>query len=189
MPDQFSPESVAGLDGERVQRPEVRLGEPKQWTPTESRDDHGGKHDERRANPCRFRETAGGLADPGRQDQRREPQENRRQQDLDEPAEGELGQADLAEKAARNRQQRALLGRRMIVLEVAEAGIEIDAPAGCGLCAARRSAIVSVMAASFRLGHSRGVDRRQPNSARAGVRAMRAHGHPDEISARALPRA
>ena len=137
MPDRLAPERVAGLHRERVQRPEIRLGEPEQRAPAVDRDRRRGDHDDHRADLGRLVEAVRRLADPRRQDQRREAEQNRGREDLDRPGDGELGQADLAEQASGDREQRALLGRRVIALEIAET--RIDQRRGSGRCRRRSS--------------------------------------------------
>ena len=138
MSDQLTPEGVTGLHRERVQRPEIPLGQPKQRRPAEPGHDQSDEHDERRPDDAgRLGEPAGRFAEPGGQNERRRAQKDRRQQDLDDPTERELGDADLAEQTARDRKEGALLRRRVVVLEVAKTGIEdrrLGSLVGIGNC-------------------------------------------------------
>ena len=95
VPNGFPPKGVAGLDRERIQRPEVCFGEPKQRAPAEPGDHERRNNDERGADARGLGETAGGFAYPGCQDQWRGAQQHRRQQHLDKPAQQELRDADL----------------------------------------------------------------------------------------------
>jgi len=110
MADRLAPEGVARLDRKRVQRPEVRLDEAEQRPPSGDRGGCRRDHDDRRAELGGLRQAAGGFADPGRQKQRREAEQDRGREDLKGPDDGELRQTDLAEETAGDGEERSLLG-------------------------------------------------------------------------------
>ena len=124
VPQRFAPERVAGLHGERVQRPEVFLRHSKQGTPAEPGDRKGDKNDQDESRSRGLRKTDPGFSDPGGQHKRSQAEQHRGQQDRERPGEHEFGQADFGKKTAEDREKRALLRGGLIVLHVAASGIE-----------------------------------------------------------------
>ena len=124
VPQRLAPERIAGLDRERVQRPEVFLRHAKQGAPAEPGDGKGDENDQDGSRSRGLGETDPGFSDPGGQSERREAEQHGGQEDRERQGERELGQADFGEKTAENRKKRALLGGGPVVLHVAAPGIE-----------------------------------------------------------------
>ena len=106
----FAAERVAGLHGERVQRPEIRLGDPKQRPPSDPPHGSDRKQDEYRS-PARLRS---GQVDPeafaSQADARSgaKPKQHCRQHDRERPGEQQLRQADFGQQASGDREERPL---------------------------------------------------------------------------------
>ena len=120
----LAPERVSGLDGERVQRPEVCFRQAEQWAPTDPGDRQEGDEGDRGADPRRLGEPVRGLADPAAEHERREAEQDGGQEHRRRPGEDKLRQADLGNEAAGDGEKRALLRGGAVVLHVAEARIE-----------------------------------------------------------------
>ena len=81
MPDRLTAQSVSRLNAKRVERPEIRFRDAKQWTPAEpARGDDSEKH-KRGADSVQFQDSGKDAADPCCHDERREAQDRRRQHD------------------------------------------------------------------------------------------------------------
>ncbi len=123
---------VAGLDGQRVERPEIGLRDSKQRPPPEPSECHDRNQHRRRAGPRQFQNVVGYGREPGRRHQRRETKQHRRQQQLNAPGKQQFRQADLDQQTAGDRQHRSLPGAGGIVLDIALARIDQQAAvSGC----------------------------------------------------------
>ena len=101
MADRLAAQGVSRLNAKRVERPEIRLGDPKQRSPAEPADEDDREQHEPRADAIQFQDSGKNVPDPCRRDKRRETQDRRRQHDRRDPREQEFRQADLGEEAAR----------------------------------------------------------------------------------------
>ena len=127
MAQRLAAKRVAGLDGQRVERPEIGLCDPKQRPPSEPSERDDRNQHQRRADPRQFQNVFGYGREPGRRHQRREAKQHRRQQQRDGPGEQQFRQADFNQQTAGDRQQRSLSGAGGVVLNVALAWIDQQA--------------------------------------------------------------
>ena len=158
LAQRFAAHGVGGLDGQGVERPEAVLGQPKQGAAAEpSQRDHD-REDDQRPNPRnRILKLGRQLAEPDRGDDRRDPEYQPRTDDQHKPGHRQFRQADLRQQAAGERQQRATLGARCVILDVAAARIDgrlqVASPTTCngsGLpCTARAPVRIHVAGAGI----------------------------------------
>ena len=131
MTQRFAGERVAGLHGERVERPEIGLGNPKQRPPS----DPSQRDDRDKASAVPIPVSAASRCDsfrkPGGRQQRRQTQQHCRQQQQHRPGEQQLGQTDFDQQAAGDGEQGPLPGTGGIVLDIALARIDQHAVPGC----------------------------------------------------------
>ena len=130
MPNGFPPKGVAGLDRERIQRPEVCFGEPKQRAPAEP-----GDHERRNTTSAAPTPVASARRPEASLIQAvrisgEAPSSTAGTNIWTNQLNSELRDADLGQKAARDGEQRALLRRGMVILKIAEARVENGSAGG-----------------------------------------------------------
>ena len=123
--ESFAADDIGRLHGERVQRPEAFFGEPQQRPAGKPAGRQDRQQQQRRPE---FAEQADRLgprdAEPDRHQQWRRSEQQAREADQQHPGDRQLGEADLRQQAARQREQRTPLGARRVVLDVAVARID-----------------------------------------------------------------
>src|SRR5512143_678081 len=112
---------VAGLDEKGVERPEARFGKAEERPPAEPADGAGREHEnDRRPEPDLWRgDIVRDRPEPHGRDYGNETEQDARDDEEERPGDDELGQADLDQHAAREREHRALLRARSVILDVA----------------------------------------------------------------------
>ena len=120
----FAAKRVGRLNGQGIERPEIRFGGPQQRPPADP-SQSGDCDEEQRGPQTRLPdELDRGRGQPGRGHQRRQSKKDARHQDRSHPGEQQLGQADFGEQAPGDGKKRPLLRAGGIVLRVAPARIE-----------------------------------------------------------------
>ena len=127
----FAGERVAGLHGERVERPETGLGDPKQRSPSDPSQRDDRDQSERRADPGQRGKPVRQFRKPGGRQQRRQTQQHCRQQQQHRPGKQQFRQTDFDQQAAGDREQGPLPGTGGIVLDIAVARIDQHAVPDC----------------------------------------------------------
>ncbi len=124
MAQALAAKGVPGLDGNCVERPEVYLGDAQQRSPAEPANQGYAEQDKRGPHSGQCCDLTRHLGQPGGCDQRSEAEQDPGYQDQRDPRERQLRQADLGKQAAGDRNERALLRARGVVLGIALARID-----------------------------------------------------------------
>ena len=124
VPEAFPAERVSRLYGDGIERPEASLGRAEQRPAPQppDRDDQGEQQKrpetgERGGEPLRDRR------EPSGRDERREAQQDAGQNEQEQPGREKPRKAYLRQQAAGDGEQRAPLGARRVVLDVAPARV------------------------------------------------------------------
>ena len=121
MAQRLAAKYITWLDGERVERPEVDLGDPQQRPPSDpSQRDESDQYQYQCGADFRQRQNVPRhLGEPCGRHQRREAEQDRRQQQRDRPGEQQFRQTDFDQQTSGDREQRPLSGARGVVLDIA----------------------------------------------------------------------